>query len=104
MEFELGLENLIKKVFQSFKVFIYILEELLLIHLTDFMYKVRKKLKAMIYLALLRGINLGHNKRIKMVDLEVENEKFEIRGGEVYLYCPNRYRMTKLKSDLLKRS
>lgn len=193
---------MIKKVFQSFKVFIYILEELLLIHLTDFIYKVRKKLKAMIYLALLRGINVGRNKRIKMVDLvdtfeslgfknvrtyiqsgsvifesdstdaaniatcierkikqtfsfsvkviirsehelenviksnpfvgdsdveldklyviflsdvpelkstlnldidKAENEKFEIRGGEVYLYCPNGYARTKLKNDLFEK-
>ena len=30
---------------------------------------------------------------------KAENEKFEIRGGEVYLYCPNGYARTKLKND-----
>ncbi|SCG84644.1 putative protein [Methanobacterium congolense] len=34
---------------------------------------------------------------------KVENEKFEIRGGEVYLYCPNGYARTKLKNDLFEK-
>lgn len=34
---------------------------------------------------------------------KAENEKFEIRGGEVYLYCPNGYARTKLKNDLFEK-
>lgn len=32
-----------------------------------------------------------------------ENEKFEIIGREVYLYCPNGYARTKLKNDVFEK-
>lgn len=34
---------------------------------------------------------------------KAENEKFEIREGEVYLYCPNGYAGTKLKNALFEK-
>jgi uncharacterized protein (DUF1697 family) len=40
-------------------------------------------------------LNLGINK--------AENEKFEIIGREVYLYCPNGYARTKLKNDIFEK-
>ncbi len=32
-----------------------------------------------------------------------ENEKFEIKGREVYLYCPNGYAKTKLKNNIFEK-
>ncbi|MGB9978646.1 DUF1697 domain-containing protein [Methanobacterium sp.] len=40
------------------------------------------------------------------LDLDIvkaENEKFEINGREVYLYCPNGYARTKLKNDMFEK-
>ena len=34
---------------------------------------------------------------------KAENEKFEIIGREVYLYCPNGYARTKLKNDVFEK-
>ena len=34
---------------------------------------------------------------------KAENEKFEIIGREVYLYCPNGYARTKLKNDMFEK-
>jgi len=34
---------------------------------------------------------------------KAENEKFEVIGREVYLYCPNGYARTKLKNDMFEK-
>ncbi len=43
-------------------------------------------------------------KAVLNMDIDkAENEKFEIIGREVYLYCPNGYARTKLKNDAFER-
>jgi len=48
--------------------------------------------------------DIPDQKAVLNLDLKVaENEKFEIIGREVYLYCPNGYARTKLKNDVFER-
>ncbi|MEN6290555.1 MAG: DUF1697 domain-containing protein [Methanobacterium sp.] len=48
--------------------------------------------------------NIPDQKAVLNLDVNMaENEKFEISGREVYLYCPNGYSRTKLKNDVFER-
>ncbi|MCZ3365796.1 MULTISPECIES: DUF1697 domain-containing protein [Methanobacterium] len=48
--------------------------------------------------------DIPDQKAVLNLDVNVaENEKFEIIGREVYLYCPNGYSRTKLKNDVFER-
>ncbi len=48
--------------------------------------------------------DIPDQKAILNMDInKAENEKFEIIGREVYLYCPNGYAKTKLKNDMFEK-
>ena len=48
--------------------------------------------------------DIPDQKAVLKLDInKAENEKFEIIGREVYIYCPNGYARTKLKNDMFER-